>query len=252
VFKALQRSRSVYAASSEEQPTEILLDSFDESLYSNDRVVVAFDPLDGSSVISANFSVGSIFAVFRGDTFENIQGRQILASAMAIYGPRVSLVVAVKNQSLNVFLDPQDQWRVHPTSFQLATVANTFASANLRAAQDLPAYQMLLAEFATRRMTLRYSGALVPDVYHALIKGQGCFVSPVSPKAPAKLRWLYEVAAIALIMECSGGDARDERGDTILDQVCRSMEQRTGLICGSNLEVARYVEIVRLLPLTKD
>jgi sedoheptulose-bisphosphatase len=118
-----------------------------------------------------------------------------------------------------------------------------FAPANLRAAAEDAKYMELVNHFIAQRYTLRYSGGLVPDVVHALVKGHGIYISPVTGVSKAKLRRAFELAPIALIIECAGGSALDEHGTRILDHVIKSLDERGGLICGTKEEV----EIVRKL-----
>ena len=84
-----------------------------------------------------------------------------------------------------------------------------FAPANLRAAAEDEAYLSLINYYISEKYTLRYSGGLVPDVLHVLVKGHGIYISPVTKVSQAKLRRLFELAPIALIMECAGARAID-------------------------------------------
>ena len=88
------------------------------------------------------------------------------------------------------------------------------------------------------KYTLRYSGGLVPDVFHALVKGHGIYTSPVTEKSPAKLRRLYELTPVALLIECAGGTALDSKdGSRILDTPVRDTDERGGLVCGNKEDV---------------
>lgn len=81
-----------------------------------------------------------------------------------------------------------------------------FAPGNLRATQDSKKYDSLIQGYIKNRYTLRYSGGMVPDVVHILSKGGGIFTNVSSEKAKAKLRFLYEVVGVALVVEESGGE----------------------------------------------
>lgn len=86
----------------------------------------------------------------------------------------------------------------------------------------------------------------MPDIASILLKGNGIFCSPVSTKAPAKLRLVFECAPIALIIETAGGAALNEgSGSPILDIPIKSMDDRVGIVCGSSDEVTRAVSAIR-------
>lgn len=255
VFQALKASGICATASSEENPVEVdctnyLTNGPDAECYS-----VSFDPLDGSSVIDANLSVGSIFAVFKGRGLAARHGRDIVASMITIYGPRTTACISVNGKTFGFTLDEnsetEDCWVMAASKEPLNALnikqkATTFAPANLRCAAESLAYEQLVNYYIQNKYTLRYTGALVPDIYHILIKGQGIFMSPVTEKSKAKLRLLYEVYAIAHIVECAGGAAVNELGQRILDLNCNTLEQRTGLIAGSKDEVKRYIDFHKL------
>jgi sedoheptulose-bisphosphatase len=114
--------------------------------------------------------------------------------------------------------------------------AKIFSPANLRAANDLPGYKRIIDEWIAQRMTLRYTGGMVPDVVGILVKGNGVFSSPVSENAGAKLRLVFEVAPIALIIELAGGLAlAAQPGEplSVLDIPIQTVNDRIGIICGS-------------------
>ena len=87
IFNRLKQSCAVATASSEERPEEINV--------GGQGYAVAFDPLDGSSIVGANFSVGAIFGVWKGDKLLGRTGEEQAAAAYAVFGSRTSLVVAL-------------------------------------------------------------------------------------------------------------------------------------------------------------
>lgn len=83
-------------------------------------------------------------------------------------------------------------------------------------------------------------------MYHAFVKGHGVYVSPVTAKSKAKLRVLYEVAPIALIVECAGGRAVDPgSGEGILEKEVSGVDDRSGLVCGTGEEVDLVMGMLR-------
>merc|ERR1712193_452980 len=197
-FEKLKASGVCAVASSEETPEEVELGG---SLYG-----VAFDPLDGSSIVDANFAVGSIFGVWEGKTLLNRTGREQKAAIMAQYGPRISMAVAIAGRSGGMELTyfENDGWKL-TKELKIASEGKVFAPGNLRASAENPKYNELVQYWISNAYTLRYTGGMVPDVYHILFKGKGVFSNVSSPKTKTKLRLLYECAPIALIVEACGG-----------------------------------------------
>ncbi|VUC38146.1 unnamed protein product, partial [Clonostachys rosea] len=117
-----------------------------------------------------------------------------------------------------------------------------FAPANLRAAAESPQYMALVSHYIQSKYTLRYSGGLVPDLGHILVKGHGIYVSPTTEASKAKLRRLFELCPVALVMECAGGAAIDTAdGVDILQRPLEEADERGGLACGNleEIEVAK-------------
>eukprot|EP00658_Telonema_sp_P-2_P025228 TRINITY_DN20158_c0_g3_i3.p1 TRINITY_DN20158_c0_g3~~TRINITY_DN20158_c0_g3_i3.p1 ORF type:complete len:214 (+),score=48.89 TRINITY_DN20158_c0_g3_i3:77-718(+) len=183
--------------------------------------------------------------------------RSLVGSEMCIrdrYGPRVTVAMAFnqsatangERHSLELTMR-SDGWAVTVPQFRIAEEAKTFAPGNLRATADNPEYMDLVQHWIQHKYTLRYSGGLVPDVYHILIKGQGVLSNASSVSAKAKLRLLFECAPIALIVEAAGGRSlvcptelsEPCSPESILSVMATDLDQRVGVCFGSKLEVAR-------------
>lgn len=253
IFKALELSRLVAIASSEEKPIEVNCDG--------NGFAVSFDPLDGSSIVDANFAVGSIFGVWKGNhSFLNRTGRELAASLIVQYGPRVTAMVGF-DKSATFIGEPltiemthtaDKGWIVSIPKVNVKTASKTFAPGNLRATFDNLQYKALVDYWIAQKYTLRYSGGLVPDVYHILAKGGGVLSNASSKGAKAKLRLIYECAPIALIMESAGGSScvcSSEVGEaieptSILDVVVNDLDRRIGVCYGSKDEVDRFKQYI--------
>lgn len=247
LFAAMRRSGVVHVASSEEMPHEIECHGTGYS--------VAFDPLDGSSIIEANFAVGTILGIWPGDTLLNRTGREQACSMIVQYGPRVTAAVAFNSQitasgepiSIEITMHATG-WMVSKAKIFIAPVATTFAPGNLRATLDNPQYKTLVDYWIEQQYTLRYSGGLVPDVYHIFMKGQGVMSNASSKTSKAKLRLLYECAPIALIVEAAGGATcvcPSEAGEpmqpvSLLEVPIDHLDRRVGVCFGSVTEVERF------------
>jgi len=247
VFAAVRISDVFSIAASEETPVETSVSS---SQSSDGMFSIGFDPLDGSSIIDANFSVGSIYGIWPGKGICRRTGRDQVASAVALYGPRTTLCIALPAASttrnedtvLEVTLIKQrTEWTVSREKIKLRPQGRIFAPGNLRASNDNEKYNALIQHWIQERYTLRYSGGMVPDVYHIFAKSQGVFSNVSSAKARAKLRLLYEVAPMGLLVECAGGETTHESYDSsVLDVRIDDLDKRLGVCFGSADEVAKY------------
>ncbi|KAJ5721483.1 sedoheptulose-1-7-bisphosphatase [Penicillium malachiteum] len=246
IREALAKCPSVITASSEEDPVERLNQAQSGALGS-ERYTVAFDPLDGSSIIAPNWTVGTIIGIWEGDSALNQPVDKQIAAILGVYGPRTTAIVAVRVPGsepccleIGIGQEPYS-YEIVRTNVRLAEApfkTRYFAPANLRAAAESEAYMRLVTHYIEQKYTLRYSGGLVPDVVHALVKGHGIYVSPVTGASKAKLRRLYELLPIALIVECAGGKAVDpSSGEDILSRPLDNCNERAGLVCGTMEEV---------------
>jgi sedoheptulose-bisphosphatase len=186
-------------------------------------------------------------------------GKEQVASLVALYGPRVTIALALNgnatSSSTPISLELtmlQNGWAVSKPQFSIASKGKTFAPGNLRATADNGAYNALVMYWIANKYTLRYSGGLVPDVYHILTKGEGVLSNASSPKAKAKLRLLYEAIPIALIIEAAGGAScvcPCEAGHSmdpvsLLEVPVSDLDKRVGVCYGSVEEVARFREYI--------
>lgn len=254
---AIARCSSVATASSEEDPVERPVprapretrDGIDGAA-AVEQYTIAFDPLDGSSIIAPNWSVGTIIGIWEGTTaIRQPPAKKQVASILGVFGPRTIAIVAVRVPGsgegvcfeVGVGEDGhQDSVVLRPSIRFAAPPFRTryFAPANLRAAAEDERYMGLVTHFIQNRYTLRYSGGLVPDVVHALVKGHGVYISPVTDKSTAKLRRLFELFPLALIVECAGGLAIDPAdGSNILDRALEDINEKAGLVCGVGEDV---------------
>lgn len=247
IFDKLKKSKLVHIASSEENPIEIDCEGTGYS--------ISFDPLDGSSIIDANFAVGSIFGIWEGNGLLGRKGSEQAASLVFQYGPRITVAIALNSSSTKTgspiaveLTFTHKGWVVSKPSIRIAPSFKTFAPGNLRATFDNSQYKALVDYWIDNKYTLRYSGGLVPDVYHIFIKGGGVLSNASSKGAKAKLRLLYECAPIALIVEAAGGAScvcPSEAGETmepisVLDLPVSDLDRRIGICLGSVDEVNRF------------
>ena len=249
---AITACPSIATASSEEDPVERPVSHQPApSTPQHEQYTLAFDPLDGSSIIPANWTVGTILSLWDGATaLHQPPSTAQIGAILGVFGPRTTAIVALRipggggdNENNNnnnktccfeLAVDDAGLWHLTRPRLALAPETRYFAPANLRAAAEDEAYRALVAEYVARGYTLRYSGGLVPDVAHMLVMAQGVYVSPVTARSTAKLRRLYEVCPLALVVECAGGRAVDPvDGRGVLEREVGGCGERGGLVCGS-------------------
>lgn len=212
----------------------------DEAIYkkdSNGMYLVAFDPLDGSSIVSSNLSVGSIFGIYN----EDFSAKNLIASGYIIYGPRLEMVIA--QDSVNHYIYNNEEWRnigslILNDKGKINSPGGTQKNWSTK-------HKILIESLFLEGYRLRYSGGMVPDLHNLLCKGGGLFSYPSTSDAPnGKLRALFEVFPFAFIFEKAGGEAVGSIGDNlslcrILDLEIDSIHQSLPCFFGSKYEIDR-------------
>jgi len=232
-------SRHVYEAASEEKPNIV-------RTHSEGRYVLCWDPLDGSSIVDNNWSVGTIIGIWDKSTgLIGASGRDQVMSLVVLYGPRTTAFITLDDGVYEFTLSVASQWICSRERIQIKHDSKIFSPANLRAAQEIKGYADLISYYMEQRYTLRYTGGLVPDVCQQLTKKQGLFTNPTSANSPAKLRLAFEAAPFGRIVEMAGGSTSDcTSGGSILDVKITAVDQRTALALGSSNEVSRFNDMV--------
>eukprot|EP01026_Neomeris_dumetosa_P044049 TRINITY_DN36_c1_g1_i2.p1 TRINITY_DN36_c1_g1~~TRINITY_DN36_c1_g1_i2.p1 ORF type:complete len:435 (-),score=61.10 TRINITY_DN36_c1_g1_i2:136-1296(-) len=238
LFESLKFSGVCKYACSEEVPEPVDMQG--------EGFSVAFDPLDGSSIVDTNFTVGTIFGVWPGDKLKGICGRDQAAAGMGIYGPRTVYCIALKDYpGTHEFLLQDDGKWLHVKETTEIGEGKMFSPGNLRATFDNPSYEKLISYYIGEKYTLRYTGGMVPDVFQIIVKEKGVFTNVTSPSTKAKLRILFEVAPLGLLIEKAGGvSSCDGKCVSTLDVPIESYDQRTQVCYGSLEEVRRFEEYV--------
>jgi fructose-1,6-bisphosphatase I len=233
----LCESRLVASFSSEELEDIVELDS--SAPYS-----VVYDPLDGSSLVDANFAIGTIFGIYKGKDIIGRTPREQVAALYILYGPRTILVYSTGNGVHEFILNDVGEFIVLRENLGVGDKAKNYSPGNLPAVLDTPAYRQMLNIWLDEKMKLRYSGCMVADVHHIISKGQGVFTNIGGERYPnGKLRLIFECGPFAYLMEQAGGVASNGK-DSILDVKIRETDQRTPIIIGSKQEVERVSSIL--------
>ncbi len=215
------------------------------------KYVVLFDPLDGSSNIDVNVSIGTIFSIHRrlsdegsGTLEDCLQvGRSQVAAGYVIYGSSTVLVYTSGTGVHSFTLDPTiGEFLLNCTNLETPAVGKYYSVNESNYRRWSEAYRRAVSAFKgadgnDARKNARYIGSLVADFHRNLVAG-GVFMYPADSKSPkGKLRLLYEAAPLALIAEQAGG-AASNGVQPILDIVPAALHQRTPLVIGSRDDVA--------------
>lgn len=224
--------------------------------YPRGKYLLTFDPLDGSSNIDVNVSVGSIFSILRAVTpgqdpapEDFLQpGTEQVAAGYAIYGPSTVLVLTVGTGVHAFTLDPDlGEFVLTQQDVRVPAATSEYAinSSNRRFWE--PAVLRYVDECLQgvngprgRDFNMRWVASLVAETHRILTRG-GVFLYPRDTKdltKPGRLRLLYEANPIALLIEQAGGRATTGH-ERVLDVRPTDLHQRIGLIFGSNEEVER-------------
>ncbi|RTL54980.1 MAG: class 1 fructose-bisphosphatase [Rhodocyclaceae bacterium] len=223
--------------------------------YPKGEYLLLFDPLDGSSNIDVNVSIGTIFSVLRcpagsaADEQAFLQnGRQQVCAGYALYGPTTLLVLTL-GQGVHVFTLDRETCTFHLTQKNLRIPEDTQEYAiNASNARHWEApVQRYIAELQAGKdgvrgkdFNMRWVGSMVADVHRILSRG-GIFLYPKDTKdagKAGKLRLMYEANPMAFLVEQAGGAASDGRRD-ILDIAPETLHQRVAVVLGARHEVER-------------
>lgn len=238
IKEELCESRLVSSFASEEESEEQL------ELVHDAPFTVVFDPLDGSSLVDCNLAIGSIFGIYEAGNLIGRKPREQLAALYLVYGPRTILVYSAGKGVHAFFLDEVGEFTLLQKDLVMKDEVKTYAPGNLRAVVDTPSYRAMMDTWLNEGHTLRYSGGMVPDIHHMLIKGAGIFTNIGGSKYPkGKLRLAYECGPFAYIMEQAGGASSDGT-QSVLDIVIEDLDQRTPLIIGAKSEVKRVSKVL--------
>jgi len=247
---ALKSGGECCIVASEENEDIIRLDT---GVSRNARYIVAIDPLDGSSNIDVNVSVGTIFSIYRRKSAEGQAGLQDVlqkgteqvAAGYVIYGSSTMLVYTTGKGVNGFTLDPSigEFCLSHPDlKIPDSGVIYSINEGNYihfpQGVKDYIKYCQV-EDTATRRpYASRYIGSMVADVHRNLIKG-GIFIYPVTSAAPnGKLRLVYECNPMAFLIEQAGGKASNGT-KRILEIAVTGLHQRSPIFIGSKVMVEK-------------
>ena len=227
----------------------LVSEELDEAVHieSQGGFMVATDPLDGSSNLDVNVTVGTIFSVLdaRGGLLQ--PGSAQLAAGYAAYGPATSLVLSFGTSTSVFTLDGSGTFVLTQERVTVAAASGEYAINTARERFWDDATRSYVAENvagetgpAGKRYNMRWVGSMVADIHRILMRG-GIFMYPLDSETVDKggrLRLLYEANPMAMLVEAAGGRSTTGRA-RILDLLPTGIHQRVPVILGSAEEVAR-------------
>ncbi|KAK1857912.1 hypothetical protein I4F81_000526 [Pyropia yezoensis] len=250
----IQSSGKCCVMVSEEEDLAILCDR----TYNTGKYAIAFDPLDGSSNIDANVSIGSIFAIYKIDdpaaittpqeaAKEILQpGREMVCAGYAMYGSATNLVISMGEGVHGFTLDPSlGEFVLTDPNMRIPSRGKIYSVNEGNARMWDPATTEYIKGLKypedpdKKAYALRYIGSMVADIHRTLLYG-GVFIYPADAKSPdGKLRLLYEAAPMAFLIHHAGGKSTTGKED-ILDVMPTGIHQRVPVYMGSPEDVADF------------
>jgi fructose-1,6-bisphosphatase I len=201
----------------------------------NGEYLIAYDPLDGSSLVDVNLSVGSIYGIYKND----FTGNNIVASIYVVFGPRIEMIICDGKTVKLYRMKNKDFYYVKDITM------NEFGNLNSPGSTQrywYPYHKEMIKKMFEENYKLTYSGGMVPDLHHILVRGGGLFSYPGTRDKPeGKLRQLFEVFPFAHIFETAGGGATDGKS-RVLDIPTRHIHDTSPCFFGSNNEIKKVLE----------
>lgn len=251
----LKQSPFVKAVGSEEEP-EIII--FNESYHHDAKYIVHLDPLDGSSNIDVNVSVGTNFLIFKKqssgsklETSDYLQsGKNAVCAGYVLYGSSTMLVYSTGKGVHGFTLDPNiGEFVLSHENMKLPAKSTIYSVNESYQPQWVQSLQEYVAQVKTdqdvsgKPKTARYIGSLVADFHRNLLKG-GIYLYPADTKHPnGKLRLLYEGIPFAYLAKAAGGYASDGKQD-VLEIVPTELHQRSPFFVGNREDVELVEKIM--------
>lgn len=235
--KRLSHSGVVCNIASEEMDEIYQVTSNPQGMFS-----VAYDPLDGSSLVDVNLAVGTIVGIYQGNNLLQ-PGRTMVGAMYILYGPRVSMVYSVGKGVYEFTMNHLMEFTLTREHVQMKPSGDIYSPGGLRK-KYTPENEAYIRYLEDKGAKLRYSGGFVPDINQVLMKGKGIFMYPALTDAPnGKLRLLFELNPMAYLVEQAGGAATNGCVP-ILDMVPEGLDQRAPIYIGCKDDVAKATEFL--------
>jgi fructose-1,6-bisphosphatase I len=230
IEEEFSRVPSIHTIASEEKEDA-------EVLHKEGRYYIAYDPLDGSSLIDVNLSVGSIYGIYE----KGFDGPNLVASCYVCFGPRVEMVFAHNKTKLHLL--QEGNWEF-VKEIRLKKKGNINAPGGTQQNWE-PYHKEMVDGLFKEGYRLRYSGGMVPDLHQILLKGGGLFSYPTTIDRPhGKLRKLFEVFPFAYIYEKAGGFGIDGK-QRVLELSTKHIHDTSPCFFGSKYEIDKVLDVYK-------
>ncbi len=235
IIENIRKNKCAKYLYSEELEDKVIIEDGQEYTF-------CFDPLDGSSNIDCNVSIGTIFSIYHGNSYAF---EDILLSGYVIYGFSTELILTCKDDVVKRFV-----YDNHSTNW--VYVENVIIPKNHKKIYCInhgnenvwhSKMRNYIDFYRNNGYTQRYVGSMVADIHRTLLYS-GFFSYPTDLKNKnGKLRLLYECIPMSMIIENAGGLAIDEDGKRICEMNVNKIHQKMGIIMGSKEDIERYIEL---------
>ncbi len=244
LINSLTNNKSCAGYASEEIESPIIFNT-------SSRFMVVADPLDGSSNISVNMPIGTIFGIIRNTDYGvssfNKSGRYFISAGYSLYGPSDIFLICINNKVSEFTLDPEkNEYHLSRDNIKVPKNGSIYSvnEGNFVSWEDNIKKWVLNNKNPTgsssKKKKLRYVGSLVADAHRTLINGGIFAYPPDKSNSNGKLRLMYEANPLALIFTSAGGNAVSMDKE-ILDIEPESFHQRTPLILGSKEDIDEFL-----------
>ncbi len=241
ITKRLVNSGVVARIASEELDEIMDVDPDNDAKFS-----VAFDPLDGSSLVDVNLAVGTIVSIYQGGNLLQ-PGRNQVAALYILYGPRTTLVYSTGKGVHEFGMNSLKEYTLNTENIRMQEGKAKVYSPGGQRSQYSAGTEKFVQYLEENGAKLRYSGGFVPDFNQVLIKRSGLFMYPHLKSAPeGKLRLLYELNPMAFLIEQAGGAASNGY-KSILDIQPEKIDDRAPVFIGSSDAIAMAEKCIREL-----
>lgn len=235
--KRMKYSGVVSSIVSEEQDEIIEFEPEHAQCYS-----VAYDPLDGSSLVDVNLAIGTIISICKSNALL-AKGREQVAAMYILYGPRTTLMYSTGDGVHEFAMNQLMEYSLVQERVTISGDGGIYSPGGQRNLYT-EGTERFVRSLEERGCKLRYSGGFVPDINQVLIKGKGLFMYPhLKGKPDGKLRMLYELNPMAFLVEQAGGAASNGEMP-ILDIEPQAIDSCSPVFIGSKKEVDLAEEFI--------
>lgn len=242
IIEELLKNKYVKTIASEEEP-ELIEGNKEGNFF------VSFDPLDGSSNIDSNITIGTIFAIFIDSNIKkNTLGDSIVSAGYCLYGGSTQLVYTKKNIGnpiVNLHLLDKKNNFICVNQLKIPEKGKVYSiNESNKYIWNNNRYKVLIDNFIKNGYTQRWVGSLVADAHRTIIKG-GLFSYPADKKQNGKLRLLYEAIPFCFLLEQVGGIGylNDNLSDWKETMFPKNIHAKTPLMIGSKTEIGMVKKI---------